>query len=87
MNRSVVRNFTKYIPSKNKTWCYRKGFYKVPYHEQYESRDNENEIKKRVQSYGSFIHKNPNSSKELRITKMKEYLEYYYPQNIKKKIL
>ena len=42
MNRSIIiRNLSKYIPTKNKTWSYQNGFYRVPYHEQYESRDNE----------------------------------------------
>ena len=42
MNRSIIiRNLSKYIPTKHKTWSYQNGFYRVPYHEQYESRDNE----------------------------------------------
>ena len=81
MNRIIVRNFSKYIPSKNKTWCYRKGFYKVPYPEQYESRDNENEIKQRVKSYGKFVYENPNSTRKKRQEKVKEYLDNYYPHS------
>ena len=55
MNRSIIiRNLSKYIPTKHKTWSYQNGFYRVPYHEQYESRDNENEIKQRIKSYGKW---------------------------------
>ena len=79
MNRMIVRNFSKHLGSKNKTWCYRNGFYKVPYPEQYESRDNENEIKQKVESYGKFVYENPNSTRKERQKKVKEFLDNYYP--------
>ena len=76
MNRlTIIRNFSKYIP-KHKTWSYQTGFYRVPYHEQYESRDNENEIKQRIKSYGKWMEENKGSiNRTDRISKITEYLE------------
>ena len=78
MNRTtIIRNISKYIPTKHKTWPYQSGFYRVPYHEQYESRDNENEIKQRIKSYGKFVYENPNSSRKERQKQIKEFLQQY----------
>ena len=29
MHRIIIRNYTKYIPSKNKTWTYKQGYYLI----------------------------------------------------------
>ena len=53
-------------------------FATIPYKEQYESRDNENEeIVKKCKSYGEWIKNNMNSSRELRQGKIKEFLDNY----------
>ena len=60
------------------------GFYMIPYDEQYESRDNESEIKRRkqrqVSSYGKFIHDNndKNLTRKERQEKIKEFLDKTY---------
>ena len=55
-------------------------FATIPYKEQYESRDNENEeIVKRCKSYGEWIKNNMNSSRELRQEKIHEFLDSYNP--------
>ena len=63
--RLLIRNYTNYIkPSK---------FYMVPYKEQYESRDNENEIIRL--SFGGWLEENKgNITKSDRINKLTEYL-------------
>ena len=75
-------NISKYIPTKNMTWCYGKGFYRVPYHQQYESRDNENEIINRmnkIKSYGKWIEDSDKSIIRIeRQKKIKEFLNQYY---------
>ena len=57
------------------------GFQTIPYKEQWESRDNENEIRFSTpyQSYGEWIKENQGitTSKERQI-KMKEYLDKFY---------
>tara|TARA_Y100000817_G_scaffold237367_1_gene189422 strand:+ start:144 stop:353 length:210 start_codon:yes stop_codon:yes gene_type:complete len=54
----------------------------VPYKDQYESRDNENEIiNKKTKSYGEFLYENPNSTREKRQKKVKEFLDNYYPHS------
>ena len=30
MYNLLIRNYTQYIPSKNKTWLYKKGYYQIP---------------------------------------------------------
>ena len=55
-------------------------FATIPYKEQYESRDNENEeIVKRCKSYGEWIKNNMNSSRELRQEKIHEFFDNYNP--------
>tara|TARA_B100001093_G_C26773171_1_gene991107 strand:+ start:1111 stop:1407 length:297 start_codon:yes stop_codon:yes gene_type:complete len=61
-------------------------FYTIPYHEQYESRDNENEIKRRFNkynSYGEWIKNNPSTTRIERQTKMKYFLDKFYSAEIK----
>tara|TARA_Y100000590_G_scaffold453576_1_gene598870 strand:+ start:1185 stop:1424 length:240 start_codon:yes stop_codon:yes gene_type:complete len=79
MNRStIIRNISKYIPTKHKTWPYQSGFYRVPYHEQYESRDNENEIKQRIKSYGKWYEESDKPIIRIeRQKKIKEFLQQY----------
>ena len=55
-------------------------FATIPYKEQYESRDNENEeITNKCKSYGEWVKNNINSSRELRQEKIKEFLDSYSP--------
>ena len=55
-------------------------FATIPYKEQYESRDNENEeITNKCKSYGEWVKNNINSSRELRQEKIKEFLDNYSP--------
>ena len=55
-------------------------FATIPYKEQYESRDNENEeITKGCKSYGEWVKNNNHSSRELRQEKIKEFLDNYNP--------
>lgn len=62
----------------------------VPYHEQYESRDNENETKNRIvngQSYGEwFAAKSGPTTRIERQKKMKEFLDRFYSESVNKKI-
>ena len=59
-------------------------FATIPYKEQYESRDNENEeITKKCKSYGEWVKNNMNSSRELRQEKIKEFLDSYSPYKTK----
>jgi len=63
----------------------------IPYHEQYESRDNENEIKRRFDrwsgpsnnSYGKWIEENRGCSRIERQEKIKEFLDKFYSTEIK----
>ena len=62
------------------------GFNMIPYHEQYESRDNENEIKRRFakpNSYGEWIQQNPGVTRIERQEKLKEFLDKFYSTEIK----
>ena len=79
MNRfTILRNFSKYIPTKHKAWSYQNGFYRVPYHEQYESRDNENEIKQRIKSYGKWYEESDKPIIRIeRQKKIREFLQQY----------
>ena len=56
------------------------AFLKVPYKEQYESRDNENEeIKEKCKSYGEWVKNNINSTRELRQEKIQGFIDNYNP--------
>jgi len=64
------------------------GFNMIPYHEQYESRDNENEIKRRFDSssensYGKWIEENRGATRIERQAKIKEFLDKFYSTEIK----
>ena len=63
-----------------------KKFHEIPYHEQYESRDNENVIKRRFakpNSYGEWINNNPGVTRRERQHKIKELLDKFYSTEIK----
>ena len=54
------------------------AFNMIPYHEQYESRDNENEIRPN-KSYGEWIKENlGTTTRQERQIKMKEFLDKFY---------
>ena len=53
-------------------------FEEVPYHEQYESRDNENEIKQRIKSYGKWYEESDKPIIRIeRQKKIREFLQQY----------
>ena len=61
------------------------GFNMIPYHEQYESRDNETEIKRKYEnnSYGKWIEENRDATRIERQKQMKKSLDKFYSTEIK----
>ena len=61
------------------------GFNMIPYHEQYESRDNETEIKRKYEnnSYGKWLIENRGCSRKERQEKIKSFLDKFYSTDIK----